>query len=100
MWNNLYQPFGVLGPGNMIIFAFLMAWSTIWKGIALWKSAREGSKIWFVVFLVLNTLGILEILYLYVFSAKDFGKGSNVSAKSESSGGKEAKEGKDEKKKS
>lgn len=40
------------------------------EGLALWKSARKDSKIWFIVFLVVNTLGILEILYLYVFSKK------------------------------
>jgi hypothetical protein len=38
--------------------------------MALWKSAREGSKVWFVVLLVVNTVGILDILYLYVFSKK------------------------------
>lgn len=43
-------------------------WALIWKGLALWKSARKSSPIWFVVLLVVNTLGILEILYLFVFS--------------------------------
>jgi hypothetical protein len=42
----------------------VIIWSVVWKGLALWKSAREGSKVWFVVLLVVNTLGILEILYL------------------------------------
>jgi len=54
-------------------------WSLFWKGMALWKAAREGSrgsKIWFVVLLVVNTLGILEILYIYVFSKKS--KSSSV----------------------
>lgn len=45
-------------------------WSMFWKGLALWRSARLGSKKWFIVLLVLNTVGILEILYLYVFSKK------------------------------
>ena len=48
----------------------LIAWSLVWKGMALWRAARRGAKVWFVVFLVVNTLGILEILYLYVFSKK------------------------------
>jgi len=52
-------------------FVLLMvAWTLVWKGMALWKSARLGHKKWFVVLLVLNTVGILEILYLYVFSKK------------------------------
>ncbi|MGC9599639.1 MAG: DUF5652 family protein [Minisyncoccia bacterium] len=57
------------GVGGLILI-LLIIWSLIWKGLALWKSAREGSKVWFVVFLVVNTIGILEILYLYVFSKK------------------------------
>lgn len=48
----------------------IIVWSFVWKGLALWKAARQNSKAWFVVLLILNTLGILEILYLYVFSKK------------------------------
>lgn len=43
-------------------------WTIPWKGWALWKAARAGSKPWFVALLLVNTLGILEILYIYVFS--------------------------------
>lgn len=49
-------------------FLALFAWSLVWKGLALWKAAQKGSKPWFIAFLVVNTLGILEILYYYVFS--------------------------------
>ena len=61
--------FGFTFVGGLLFFAVLI-WSIVWKGLALWKSARTDSKIWFIVFLVVNTLGILEILYLYVFSKK------------------------------
>ena len=57
------------GVGGLILL-LLIVWSLIWKGLALWKAARTGSKVWFVVFLIVNTIGILEILYLYVFSKK------------------------------
>ena len=50
------------------VFLVLAVWSLFWKGMALWKAAQKGSKVWFVVLLIVNTLGILEILYLYVFS--------------------------------
>jgi len=43
-------------------------WTLIWKGLALWKSARKHHFIWFVILLIVNTLGILEILYIYLFS--------------------------------
>ena len=46
----------------------IVVWSLVWKGLALWKSSRRNQKVWFVVMLVLNTVGILEILYIFVFS--------------------------------
>jgi len=55
--------------GDLLQYAVVI-WLVVWKGLALWKSAREGSKVWFIILLVVNTLGILEILYLYVFSKK------------------------------
>lgn len=45
-----------------------VAWSAIWKGWALWIAARSGSKVWFILFLFVNTLGILEIIYIFVVS--------------------------------
>jgi len=43
-------------------------WSLVWKGFALWKSAQRKQLLWFVVLLVVNSFGILEILYIFVFS--------------------------------
>ena len=45
----------------------LTIWSLFWKGWALWRAAKNDSKVWFVVLLVVNTVGILEILYIFVF---------------------------------
>lgn len=45
-------------------------WSLIWKGIALWRCANDKQKIWFVAILVLNTLGLVEIIYLFRFAKK------------------------------
>jgi hypothetical protein len=53
-----------------LVFVIVVLWSLVWKGLALWKAAREESKVWFVVLLLVNTVGILDILYLYVFSKK------------------------------
>ena len=46
----------------------VLVWSLIWKGLALWKSAKLSQPIWFVLILVINTAGILEILYIFLFS--------------------------------
>lgn len=61
--------FGMGGFGFIIFL--LIIWTLVWKGLALWQAARRGEKGWFVVMLVVNTVGLLEILYLYVFSKKD-----------------------------
>ena len=64
-------PFAEWGfPLFGIFFVALMLWSLVWKGMALWHAARKGDKVWFVVLLVVNTAGILDILYLYIFSKK------------------------------
>lgn len=39
-------------------------WELAWKGVALWKAARADDKVWYVVILVVNTLGILPLLYI------------------------------------
>ncbi len=56
-------------------------WSGVWKLLALWKSARKNSPAWFIVLGIVNTLGILEILYLFVFSEMKGKKKSNKSRK-------------------
>jgi hypothetical protein len=35
------------------------------KGLALWHAGRRGQGWWFVIILVVNTLGILELVYLF-----------------------------------
>jgi len=50
------------------LFAFISVWSLAWKAVALWKSARNNHLAWFVIMAVLNTVGILPILYIFVFS--------------------------------
>ncbi|MFA5994380.1 MAG: DUF5652 family protein [Parcubacteria group bacterium] len=46
----------------------LVVWSLPWKGFALWKSARRGESGWFIALLLINTAGIMEIIYLFFFS--------------------------------
>jgi hypothetical protein len=47
-----------------------MLWSLSWKGVALWRAAQLQSKKWFIAILFLNTLGILEIIYLFFVARK------------------------------
>ncbi|KKT45784.1 MAG: hypothetical protein UW35_C0032G0004 [Candidatus Collierbacteria bacterium GW2011_GWF2_44_15] len=36
------------------------------RGIALYKSARKGQTAWFVALLIINSMGILPIIYLLI----------------------------------
>jgi len=54
---------------NLVLFVILSAlWTIPWKGWALWRSARRGDRGWFVLLLIINTLAIIEILYIFIFS--------------------------------
>ncbi len=66
-FNYFVQTYGWPAVVALII---LLIWSVVWKGIALWKAAKNEDLGWFVVLLVVNTAGILEILYIYVFGKK------------------------------
>lgn len=52
------------------VLVALIVWTIPWKGLALWKSARNKQKIWFALLLIVNTLGILEILYIVFWQKK------------------------------
>ena len=61
--SGLASGFGaVAGPTLLLI----IVWSLFWKGLALWHAGRRGQPWWFVIMLVINTVGILEIIYLFV----------------------------------
>jgi len=51
-----------------IIMLTLMIWSLPWMAIGLWKAARRKDMVWFIVLLLVHTLGILDILYIFIFS--------------------------------
>jgi len=50
------------------VLILLSLWTLFWKGLALWHSAKKGNPWWFVFFLIINTVGILEIFYLTVIA--------------------------------
>ncbi len=55
---------------NQWIIILAALWTLPWKAIALWKAAKNNHKWWFIALLVINTLAILEILYIFVFSKR------------------------------
>ena len=69
-WWSAHLPVfaGVFVPALILV----VLWSVLWKGLALWHSARRGQPWWFVIMLVVNTVGILEILYLFAVAKLKF----------------------------
>lgn len=55
-----------IGPAFVLIFL----WELFWKGIALWRASKLGQRNWFIAILVISSLGILEIVYLFKFAEK------------------------------
>ena len=56
------------------LFIVILVWTAIWKLMAMWKAAQKKSVTWFIVLGIVNTVGILPILYIYVFSEMKYSK--------------------------
>ncbi|MEO6884313.1 MAG: DUF5652 family protein [Bacteroidia bacterium] len=48
----------------MPLIIFLIIWELIWKLIALWKAGRNNHLAWFICIALINTGGILPIIYI------------------------------------
>lgn len=57
-------------PVQTLFFLVVVVWSLVWQGFALWRAARNKHRIWFIILLIVHTLGILDIIYLFAFSKK------------------------------
>ena len=74
MYSTLYphsvgfSPLGIIGLGVLAAIVFIVV--IVLKGMALWHSARRGEKWWFIIMLVVNTIGILELIYLFFIVGK------------------------------
>ena len=85
MWNPLVGD-PIIGPmlhtvglGFLfpVLFVVLGVWAFAWKAAGLWYAARNKQRVWFVVFLLVHTLGILEIVYLKWHQKDKNAEGSN-----------------------
>jgi methionyl-tRNA synthetase len=70
---NMYDPsallpfgIGALAVALPLLIAIAIA-VVVLKGFSLWYAARGSQKWWFIALLIINTLGILEIIYLLFF---------------------------------
>lgn len=58
----------IAGMGALLFL--LLVWVGVWKAIALWKAARNNHLGWFIALCLINTLGLLEILYIFIWGKK------------------------------
>lgn len=56
----------ILQENSWLIFVIVL-WVLPWKGVALWRAARNNHIRWFAAMLIFNTLAILEISYIFYF---------------------------------
>ena len=73
-----FDPTAFVGVGILGLFLSILVFALIvvilaLKGYALWYAAKRDEKWWFVVMLIINTAGILELCYL-VFVVKKWPK--------------------------
>ena len=75
MYEEYKQLINVMGysqapAGFLTLIVILSIWALVWKGIALWKSGRNNQLAWFVAVLLVNSFGILPIVYILFFQKK------------------------------
>jgi len=46
------------------LLVILSIWSSVWKIIAMWKSAKNNHLVWFIAIAIVNSVGILPIIYI------------------------------------
>ncbi len=57
-------------PAATWLTLLAVVWTMPWKGVALWRAAGNKHLWWFIAIFILNTLAILEIIYIFAFSRK------------------------------
>lgn len=52
------------------MLTLIVVWILAWKAIATWRAARNNQLGWFIALFVINTVGVLEIIYLVFFAKR------------------------------
>jgi sorbitol-specific phosphotransferase system component IIC len=53
-------------PWLIPVIIILAIWDSVWKLIAMWKAGRNNHLAWFICIALINTLGILPIIYIFM----------------------------------
>lgn len=55
---------------GLILLLIMVLWVLPWKVYALWTASKNNHKIWFIILILVNTFGILEIIYVFGIAKK------------------------------
>jgi hypothetical protein len=53
------------------VFVLVAMWDLAWKGVALWRAAHNNHLGWYVALLIINSAGLLPIIYLLTHRSTD-----------------------------
>jgi len=62
--------FDFYSPLFIAIIIVCVIWELVWKGLALWKAAKNNHSVWFICIIIFNTVGILPIIYILLNKTK------------------------------
>ena len=48
----------------------LFVWDLFWRAIALWRAAQRKDQLWFIIMVIINSAGVIPILYLLLTESK------------------------------
>ncbi len=75
MMGNYFGDYGnfvpMLNQTTWGLIGLLAVWDLAWKGWALWRAGRNNHLGWFVALLLINSLGILPIVYLFLVAPEN-----------------------------
>lgn len=57
-------------PIFIIVLIIAFIWEATWKLIAMWKAGRNNHLAWFICIALINTVGILPIVYILMHRNK------------------------------
>lgn len=58
----------------MFLSLIVGVWTTFWTAVALWRAANKKQGWWFFFLLVLPTLGILALIYIFAVEKMETGE--------------------------
>jgi len=63
--DSIYFIPGVPKWVSLTVLFIIALWSLYWKARAMWIAAKKDDLAWFLFFLIINTVGIAEIVYIF-----------------------------------